>query len=57
MRTRLIAGLIVAMLMAPTMYAGGPPDQATRHFPWERLPRAAADALCKHLGLCFESMP
>ena len=54
---RFLLGLIVAMLTAPTMYAGAFPYTASGHFPWEKLPQAAAAAICRHLGLCFASIP
>ena len=58
MFTRLMLGLIVAMMTAPTAYAGAFPfASASPLFPWEKLPPAAAAALCRHLGLCFASIP
>ena len=55
---RFMLGLIVAMMTAPTAYAGAFPfASASPHFPWEKLPQAAANAICRHLGLCFASIP
>ena len=53
-----MVGCIAAMLTAPTLYAGAFPfSSSPDHFPWEKIPQAAADALCTHLGLCFGSIP
>jgi hypothetical protein len=55
---RVLAGLIVAMLTAPTMYAGAFPfSSSPGAIPWERIPQAAASAFCSHLGICFGSTP
>ena len=55
---RFMAGLIVAMLTAPTLYAGAFPfSSSSSQFPWERITQAAAAAICQHLGLCFASIP
>jgi hypothetical protein len=56
MFNRFMLALFVAMLTAPTMYAGAFPFAASSPLPWERLPHAAANAICKHLGLCFGSI-
>jgi len=55
---RLMVGSIAAMLTAPTLYAGAFPfSSPSSHIPWERIPQAAAAAICQHLGYCFASIP
>ena len=54
---RLLMGSIVAMMTAPTLYAGAFPfSPAAGQIPWERLPQAAAAAICRNFGVCFDSI-
>jgi hypothetical protein len=51
---RLMVGSIVAMMTAPTLYAGAFPfSSSSSHLPWERIPQVAAAAVCQHVGFCF----
>lgn len=55
---RFMVGSITAMLTAPTLYAGAFPfSSSSSHFPWEKIPQAAANAICSHFGYCFASLP
>jgi hypothetical protein len=55
---RFMVGCITAMLTSPTLYAGAFPfSSSSSYFPWERVPQAAASAICRHFGLCFASIP
>ena len=55
---RFMLGLITAMLTAPTLYAGAFPfSPPSSEIAWEKLSKAAANAICQHLGLCFASIP
>lgn len=50
---RLMVGLIVVMMTAPTLYAGAFPfSSSPSPLPWERIPQVAAAAICQHMG-CF----
>jgi hypothetical protein len=54
---RFLMGSIVAMMTAPTLYAGAFPfSSATGQIPWERLPEAAAAAICRNFAICFGSI-
>lgn len=53
MLKRLLCGLVVALVTAPTMYAGAYPFSSAQDIPWEKLSSAAAAALCRTVGLCF----
>jgi hypothetical protein len=53
MLKRLMLGLVVAIVTAPTMYAGAFPFSGSHGIPWEKLPAAAAAALCRSVGVCF----
>jgi len=57
MLNRLMLGVVVAFLVAPALYAGSVPVQATSHMPWEGFSKAAAAAICQHLGFCFVAIP
>jgi hypothetical protein len=51
---RLMLGSIVAMMTAPTMYAGAFPFASSpSNMPWEKISQAAADAICRHFGVCL----
>ena len=57
MLKRLMLGFVVALLMAPALYAGSVPVEATSQMPWERFSEAAVAAICRHLGFCFVAFP
>jgi len=57
MLKRLMLGFVVAIVTAPTMYAGAYPFSSPHGIPWEKLSAAAAKALCRTLGLCSAHTP
>jgi hypothetical protein len=54
---RFILGLMVAMMTAPTLYAGAFPFSSSSGIPWEKISQAAAAAICRNFGICFASIP
>jgi hypothetical protein len=57
MLKRLMLAFVVAIVTAPTMYAGAYPFSSPHDIPWEKLSAAAAEALCRTVGLCFAHTP
>jgi len=54
---RFILGLMVAMMTAPTLYAGAFPFSSSSGIPWETISQAAAAVICRNFGICFASIP